>query len=160
METPVYVSYGSIRLLRTQDGYNSGWFNGESRANRAPVHPLWESTPTHTYVRATTHILTTTSPVSGSLIKLTGAGPSGQAKTSEPSPPCHDMMDLPGTGCQAATHVHCPMGVRQQTLGKRPLDLICIYPPSPLVEGSINITSAASSSVSTCERMRIYIRCG
>lgn len=126
-----------------------------ARSSSVRVH-----THVRAYVRTTTHILTTASPVSGSLIKLTGAGPSGQAKTSEPSPPCHHMMDLPGAGCQAATHVHCPMGVRQQTLGKRPLDLICIYPPSPLVEGSINITSAASSSVSTCERPCVCIRCG
>lgn len=104
-------------------------------------------------MRSRTHNPTTTSPVSGSLIKLTGAGPSGQAKTSEPSPSCHDMMDLSSTGCQAATQVHCPVGVRQQTLGKHPVDLICIYPPSLHVKGSINIGSASSSSLSTCEWM-------
>lgn len=83
-----------------------------------PPHP----TPPHT------QNLTTTSPVTGSLIKLTGAGLSGQAKTSEPSPSCHGMMDLSTTGCQAATQVHLPVGVHQETLAKHPVDqIICIY---------------------------------
>lgn len=86
---------------------------------------LCENPHPHTYVD--THVLTTTSPVTGSLIKLTGAGLSGQAKTSEPSPSCHDMMDLSTTGCQAATQVHLPVAVHQETLAKHPVDqLICI----------------------------------
>lgn len=93
-----------------------------------------KSTPTH--VRPHTHNLTTTSPVSGSLIKLTGAGLSGQAKTSQPSPCRHDMMDLSTTGCQTATQVHLPVGVHQETLAKHPVDVICIYPPSPLMSKS------------------------
>lgn len=76
--------------------------------------------------RVRTRVLLTTSPVSGSLIKLTDAGPSGQAEMSGPSRSCHDMMDLSSAGCQAATQVHCPVGVHQKTLGKHPVDLICI----------------------------------
>lgn len=71
------------------------------------------------------HNPATTSPVSGSLIKLTDAGPSGQAQTSGPSPSCHHMMDGCSAGCQAATQAHCPVGVHQKTLGKHPVDLIC-----------------------------------
>lgn len=67
-----------------------------------------------------------TSPVSGSLIKLTDAGPSGPAQTSGPSRSCHGVMDLSGAGCQAATQVHGPAGVHQKTLGKHPVDLICV----------------------------------
>lgn len=105
---------------------------------------LCENPHPHTYVH--THNLTTTSPVSGSLIKLTGTGPSGQAKTSEPSPSCHDMMDLSTTGCQAATQVHLPVGVHQETLGKHPVDLICIYPTSPFTSKSDCMSKGRSRS--------------
>lgn len=103
---------------------------------------LCESPHPHTYVH--THNLTTTSPVSGSLIKLTGAGPSGQAETSEPSPSCHDMMDLSTTGCQAATQVHLPVGIHQETLAKHPVDLICIYPTSPFTSTSYCMSKGGS----------------
>lgn len=124
------------------------------------------STPTH--VRWHTHNLTTTSPVSGSLIKLTGAGPSGQAKTSEPSPSCHDMMDLSTTGCQAATQVHLPVGVHQETLAKHPVDLICIYPTSPFTskpgcmsKGRSRFALLASSFLSLIVNiwMDVYLCC-
>lgn len=72
------------------------------------------------------HAPAATSPVSRSLIKQTEAGPWGQAQISGPSPCCHTMMDRCGAGCQAATHIHCPVGVHQKTLAKHPVDLICI----------------------------------
>lgn len=90
--------------------------------------PPKKQAPTHVcaHRRVRTRVLLATSPVSGSLIKLTDAGPSGQAEMSGPSRSCHDMMDLSSAGCQAATQVHCPVGVHQKTLGKHPVDLICI----------------------------------
>lgn len=118
---------------------------------------LCENPHPHKYVHTHTYNLTATSPVSRSLIKLTGAGPSGQANTSEPSPSCHDMMDLSSTGCQAATQVHCPVGLHQQTLGRHPVDLICIYTPLLHVEGSIKIGSASSPTLSACEWMYVYV---
>lgn len=137
---------------------NNRHFNCGSHANEALVQPLWKSTPTH--VHSHTHNLTTTSPVSGSLIKLTGAGLSGQARTSEPSPSCHDMMDLSTTGCQAATQVHLPVGVHQETLAKHPVDLICIYPPSSFTsksdcmsKGRSRLALLATSSLSLTVNM-------
>lgn len=128
-----------------------------SHANNALAQPLWKSIQVHSLAHSLTHThtrnLTTTSPVSRSLIKLTGAGPPGQAKTSEPSPSCHGMMDLSSTGCQAATQVHCPVGLHQQTLGRHPVDLICIYTPLLHVKGSFRIGSASSPTLSTCEWM-------
>ena len=86
----------------------------------------------HPYTCFRTHNLTVTSPVTGSFIKLTGRGLSGQGKTSEPYPSCHDMMDLSSTGCQAVTQVHRPVAFHQETLAKHPVDqLIWIYPPTP-----------------------------
>lgn len=109
--------------------------------------------------RALTHVRergpAATSPVSGSLITLTDAGPSGQAQTSGPSRSCQDMMDRCSSGCQAATLVHCPVGVHQKTLGKHPVDLICIQ--TRRVEGSIAVGSASLSSPSARERMSNYV---
>lgn len=102
--------------------------SADGRGTQLPkvLHALVQ--PLHPPARALTRArnLPATSPVSGSLIKLTDAGPSGQAETSGPSRSCHDMMDLSGACCQAATQVHCPVGVHQKTLGKHPADLICI----------------------------------
>lgn len=128
---------------------------------------LCENLHPHTRSRSHSQNLTTTSTVSGSLIKLTGAGLSGQAKTSEPSPSCHDMMDLSTTGCQAASQVHLPVGVHQETLAKHPVDLICVFAIAVHVqiwrhvEGTVRLASLAASYLSLTVNMwmDVYLCC-